>query len=191
MVLGKSIAVVLILFGLQSRAQSVTVPIMDLKLPAIDGSIFSFKELQTNKASVLIFLSPDCPLCQNYSLTISQLEGRYAKGGIKFYGIFPGKWYSIHEIKEFSRDYKLNISMLLDSNKVLSRLIKATVTPEAIVLNNVGKVLYQGRIDNWMYAVGRKRTVITKHELSDALEAIVNKKPILVSKTQPVGCLIE
>ena len=160
-------------------------------MQSIDGSTFSFNNLKNNKASVIFFLSPDCPLCQNYTLTIKQLQEEFEKAGIHFYGIFPGTWYSVKEIEKFKFDYKLNINMLLDRDKALSHLLKAVVTPEVVVLDSNGRIVYQGRIDNWMYTVGKKRTIITKHELKDALEAVFSNKAITITKTEPVGCLIE
>src|SRR5689334_5297764 len=50
-------------------AQDIQGKLFSLKMNSIDGSIVSLNELKNNKASVIIFLSPDCPLCQNYSLT--------------------------------------------------------------------------------------------------------------------------
>lgn len=176
---------------IHSKAQDISARLLSLKLQDIEGLSYSLNSLKNNKASVIIFLSPDCPLCQNYALTIKQMQEEFEKQGIKFYGIFPGTWYSVKDIKKFKSDYKLNINMLLDEKKALSHLLKATVTPEAVIINADGKIVYQGRIDNWMYAAGKKRTVITKHELKDALEDIVNNKVISITKTEPVGCLIE
>jgi peroxiredoxin len=186
----RNLLFVFLLFWVHARAQDSD-RLLALKLQSINGTGFSFSELKNNKASIILFLSPDCPMCQNYTLTIKQMEEQYEKAGIHFYGIFPGTWYSVEEIIRFKKEYQLNINMLLDKDKQLTHLLKATITPEAVVINHDGKILYQGRIDNWMYTAGKKRLVITKHELKDALEAIVNNRTISVSKTDPVGCLIE
>ncbi len=119
------------------------------------------------------------------------MQEEFEKTGIQFYGIFPGTWYKVEEVRKFKSDYSLNINMLLDIDKELTHLLKASVTPEVVVLNKEEKIIYQGRIDNWMYTAGKKRTVITKHELKDALDAVVNNKTITITKTEPVGCLIE
>ena len=174
-----------------ASSQNISVRLQSLKLQSIDGSTFLFSEIKNNKASVILFLSPDCPLCQNYVLTIKQMQEEFEKTGIQFYGIFPGTWYKVEEVRKFKSDYSLNINMLLDIDKELTHLLKASVTPEVVVLNKEEKIIYQGRIDNWMYTAGKKRTVITKHELKDALDAVVNNKTITITKTEPVGCLIE
>ena len=67
----------------------------------------------------------------------------------------------------------------------------ATVTPEVVVYNeSKQQILYKGRIDNTYARIGQKRRITTTSELKDVLEAIKNNQAVLVSHTQPVGCLI-
>jgi hypothetical protein len=66
-----------------------------------------------------------------------------------------------------------------------------TVTPEVVVFDETaGRVLYQGRIDNLFERVGKRRRVVTLHELKDALDAIRNNIPVPVARTTAVGCLL-
>ena len=81
--------------------------------------------------------------------------------------------------------------MLHDPKNKLTNLLKATITPEVFMLNQQQKVIYQGRIDNWAYEVGRKRTVITEHNLRDAIKTFKKRQPIAYPKTKAVGCFIE
>lgn len=106
-------------------------------------------------------------------------------------GIVPGTEYSDLEISTFKHKYKLPFVLWKDEQLLLARKYHATVTPEAIVVDADGKVLYQGRIDNWAYEVSKKRRVITEHDLEDALNSIVNKQPVKVAKTKAIGCFIE
>jgi thiol-disulfide isomerase/thioredoxin len=69
-----------------------------LQVKTAGNKSFNLSELQKNKASVLFFLSPECPLCQNYSLTINQLQKKYKGSGIQLYAVFPGKYYPEKEI---------------------------------------------------------------------------------------------
>jgi hypothetical protein len=66
-----------------------------------------------------------------------------------------------------------------------------TITPEVVVADASGQVLYQGAIDNWFYELGRYRQFITEHYLTDALDAIAAGKPVPVTRTEAVGCLIQ
>ena len=147
-------------------------------------------ETKKYTASVFVFLLPDCPACENYSATLNALSKKFKPSGIQFYGVFPS-FIKASEIEKFRADYKINFPLLMDYNKELLAAFDAHVAPSAFVISESTFLLYRGRIDDWMYAVGKKRTVITHHELQDALNAIASHKKIKINNTQPVGCLID
>lgn len=143
------------------------------------------------KATVFYFLSPECPLCQSYALTIKKLETEFKTQGVQMVGIVPGTDYTDLEISTFKHKYGLPFALWKDERLLLVQKYHASITPEAVVVDANGKVLYQGRIDNWAYELTKKRKVITEFNLQDALNSIVNNKPVKVAKTKAVGCFIE
>ncbi len=188
----KKILLVLLLSGLQGFSQKkISAPeIISSLLKTPDGTIFSMHETRKFNASVFVFLLPDCPACENYALTLNSLSKKYKTAGIQFYGVFP-PFITPGEIEKYRTDYKIKFPLLMDYNRELLNAFDAHVAPSVYVINEGSLLLYHGRIDDWMYAVGKKRTVITHHELADALAAISAQKKIPVSSTQPVGCLID
>lgn len=162
-----------------------------INLKTIDSIEFSLQPLTANKASVFIFLSPDCPMCQNYSLTLNQLFDKYKTDGVKFYGVFPGKNFDQSEIDTYVKTYNLKADLLMDEDKHLSTFLGAKVTPEVFVIDRMGKIIYTGSIDNWLHEPGQKRTLITEHYLDDALKAVISNTEIKTISTEAKGCLIE
>lgn len=160
-------------------------------LRTAEGREFSCDSFQKNKATVLVFLSESCPICQKYTLTLKSLWAEFSGKNIGFYGVFPSTSVEIDSVVGFARKYSIPFPLLLDSTQALTSLLKAKITPEAVVLSGSGEVLYQGRIDNLFPLIGRKRYAATSHELKDALVSILGAKPIQVKNTQPVGCFIE
>jgi len=160
-------------------------------LQTLDGKDTLLTGITNNKASVFIFLSPDCPLSQSYSLPLNEFSKKYKENNIRFYGIFSGTLHKPEEVKDFQKKYLVEFPLLLDTAYNLTRMLNATITPEAFVVDSKGTVLYSGRIDNWAYEVSKKRQLITEHNLQDALDCIINNMPISVKKTQAVGCIIE
>jgi peroxiredoxin len=165
--------------------------LFSIRLKTLDQKIFSLDVTRKNTASVFVFLLPDCPGCQSYSLTLNQLSKKFESSGIVFYGIFPGDYNTIQEMKDFQTRYHVNFLLLTDPDKKLAKGLAAKVVPEAFVVNNTGKILYHGRIDDWMYAAGKKKPSVTKHELLDALDAIAHHQPVKVPETKAIGCIIE
>ena len=157
----------------------------------LDNKPFSFSELKSNKATVIVFLLSDCPASQSYSVTLNELANRYKSNHIGFFGVFPGTFSSDAEMKEFRDTYKITFPLLKDPNMTLANYLHATVAPGCFLIDSTGEVVYQGRIDDWLYALGKKRQVITKHDLDDAIQSVIHNKPVAIKKTIPIGCILE
>ncbi|CAN5472011.1 hypothetical protein BH10BAC1_BH10BAC1_00330 [soil metagenome] len=140
--------------------------------------------------TVYVFLSEACPICQNYTLTLKQLDIKYKSKHIRIVGVFPNYYSTQKSVDEFKKKYAVPFDLILDKKGELTKHFKASITPEVFVESPTKKLLYSGRIDDTFYALGKRRQVITSTELADAIEEIISGKPIKISKTQAVGCII-
>lgn len=155
-------------------------------------SFFSSASLkaQDSKAYVYLFLEEKCPMCQYYTLDLREMYEAYANQEVSFVGLFPFASTTAESRKKFASTYKIPFPLQADENQSLTRLYKVKVTPEVIVTDAAGEIRYRGRIDNAYDRPGRRRTVITKHELRDALDALLAGKEIRVKETHAIGCFI-
>lgn len=163
----------------------------ELQLFTLEQKVFSIDQIKNNLASVFIFLLSDCPACESYSLTLNKLNNQFKTSGIRFYGVFPGHYNTEEEMKGYQSKYRINFLLMTDPDKKLVKKLGAKIAPEVFVLNNTAQTVYRGRIDDWLYAVGKKRLKVTSHELQNALNEIVEKKVVKVSATNAIGCIIE
>lgn len=136
----------------------------------------------------MVFLSPECPLSQNYTKTLNELSAKY-KGQCQIIGIIPGTAYSSAEIAKFKKDYHIGFELRVDKKFEWTKRLGATTTPEAFLMTR-DSVIYAGLIDNWAASLGVQRTVITEHYLADAIDSALHHHSITTSRTLPVGCLI-
>lgn len=163
-----------------------------LSLTTISNQPFDLpSEVKQHKATVLVFLSPDCPLCQGYTPTISALADTFTTKNIAFWGVFPGTLYSDSDIVAYRDSFPVRYPLLHDPKQLLTNLLGATVTPEVFVLDSAFNVLYSGRIDNWMYDVAKKRVAPTQHDLEMVLREICAGKTVTTKHEKAFGCLIE
>jgi peroxiredoxin len=160
-------------------------------LTSVEGKPAKLSGLQKNKATVFIFLSPECPLCQSYSLTLNNLNKQYSNKGVQMIGVIPGQDFSEAEVNTYKRKYKISFPIYYDRQLRLTKYFNANITPQAFVVDKNEKLRYNGRIDNWAYELGKKRSVITEHDLKDALSALILNKPIQINQTKAIGCFIE
>jgi peroxiredoxin len=147
------------------------------------------KEQPDKTFRLFVFLSPECPLCQNYSAKLNDLSRHYATNVIT-YGIIPGKAYSNDVIKKFIEQYNIQFPLLIDHDKKLTSYLHAVVTPQAILLNDKNQLVYKGAIDDWAVALGKQRVTTTKYYLRDALQQSLSDKTVLIKRTKAVGCRI-
>lgn len=141
--------------------------------------------------TVWVFLAPECPLCISYSKTLNALNDRYSNARIRFVGIFTGTLYTQQEILDYIQKYNIAFPCIIDPTAKIAQKYQVGITPEVCVVNQRDITLYRGRIDNWAYSLGKKRSVITSHDLQEVLEKCkldVAFKPYI---TQAIGCIIE
>jgi thiol-disulfide isomerase/thioredoxin len=170
------------LWCVHTSGQTYDRQVLLTKLPVL-------KSRDTTHFTVFVFLSPECPLCKNYSVVLNGLYQHYA-GQVRFVGIVPGKTYSRKVIRKFRRAYHLSFDIYQDPEKAVSNYLAATVTPEVLLLNEGGMALYRGSIDNWVVNLGKKRQAATAHYLDDAIRQGIQQQPVALSYMPPIGCYI-
>jgi thiol-disulfide isomerase/thioredoxin len=141
--------------------------------------------------TVNFFLLEDCKICQYYAPTIQQLYDDYNNEYTTFIGYFPNRYSSEKNIATFKEKYNIPFKLKKEFFQTRTQKYNVTVTPEVVVYNETkGEIIYQGRIDNSYAKLGKRRRVVTEHELNEVLDNINKGNEIVVSKTIAIGCLI-
>ena len=169
-----------------------TRPPLNDKFQTANGKTVELSQyLKDNDGLVVLYLSPECPLCQNYSVAIRDLEDQFRGKKIEFVGIVSGGFYPKEQISEYVKTYKMNMDIILDPEFIISDFYQAQLTPEAHLIDQNGKLMYRGAIDNWAISLGKKRLRATSNYLYDALSNFITGERIDPKVTEPVGCYIE
>lgn len=136
--------------------------------------------------SVYIFFSPTCPVCKSSVASLKTiLEGYNAA----FVAVVDTASANAAEMEKFWKTHKIRMPIRWDSDALAQRF-DATATPEVVVIHN-GRKVYQGRIDSQYEALGKRRRVITQHDLRDVLSLLESGMVPSLRRTTPVGCLLE
>lgn len=146
---------------------------------------------QNTKGIVYFFLVPDCPFAQFYTMSVNQVYSVYHKKDFQFYGIVPGDLYKLNEIDSFKSQYSFLPEILIDKKYKLSKKYGVNVVPQVVVTDTKGVVLYSGKIDDQAIQAGQKKYQPTQFYLLNALKSIYIGMPVVVKKTNAVGCYIE
>lgn len=141
--------------------------------------------------NVLVFMAVDCPISQQYSLTLQKIRGGYdSLDSLNFIALFPGKT-SQREAESFLDTYSLSFQAITDPDLKWAKKLRAQVTPEVYIVTRDLEILSRGAIDNWYSALGQNRQVIDEHYLSDNLQALFSGQALPFPKTKAIGCFIE
>jgi len=146
---------------------------------------------QKDSITVYYFMLEECKICQYYTPTMIDFYDTYNSDQIGFVGLFPNHFSSPDNIKVFKDKYAIPFPLKKEFFLSRTNQFGVKVTPEVVVYNETTEtVLYQGRIDNSYYKLGRRRQVITHYELRDVLDQILAGEEVNVSAAPPIGCYI-
>lgn len=145
----------------------------------------------TNKATVILFTLPDCPIANAFAPEINRLVADYSSRGVGFYLAHADRDVTAAAARQHAADFAFRCPVLLDPQHALVHALGATKTPQAFLIDAAGKTVYRGRINNLFAEYGTRRQVVTKHDLRAALDAVLAGKPVAQPVTEAIGCHIQ
>jgi thiol-disulfide isomerase/thioredoxin len=173
----------------------------DFNLPGVDGKVYSLKDFKDFKILFIVFTANHCPTAQSYEDRIIQLVKDYRNKGVGVVAIAPNDPLavrldemgytdlgdSMEDMKIRAKDKGFNFPYLFDGEtEHTSRLYGPVSTPHVFIFDQQRKLRYQGWIDN-----SEKIGAATKHDARNAIEALLQGKPVPVENTKTFGCSIK
>jgi len=145
---------------------------------------------QNKHFNVYIFVAEECPISISMTPALNEISSRFI-GSVAFNLVFPLEKSTITSAKKFRSTYHLDSFLVkLDKNQELTKKLNAVITPEAIITNDNGEVLYKGRINDSYLAIGKQRHIYSSNDLRDALKLLVSGEVVPKPWKKAVGCFI-
>jgi len=144
-------------------------------------------------AIVLFFAASDCPISNRYVPEIERIEREFKPAGVRFWWVYPNPEETPEAVRHHQQQFDIHADVVLDNRQRLTAIAHATITPEAAILVSSGTALrevYRGRIDDRYLSLGQERPSANRHDLEDALHALLANRPIPAPGGPPVGCSI-
>ncbi len=159
----------------------------------VAGNIHSLQPQVREAARVFVFLTGECPISTSYIPLLNRLRSGWDResGQVMLYAIWADATLTPADVAKSAKEYEFRFPVLVDRDGELARRFKPTHVPEAFVLDSEGRVAYHGRIDDTYPELGRRRSETTENNLADAVAAVVQGRPVVKARTEPVGCLLE
>jgi len=137
------------------------------------------------KATAYVFLSTQCMVSKVYAPRLNALFQEYGKRGVAIIGVFSNMQEGQAEVTAYAKSRQFAFPVVRDAGASLAAKYGAAMTPQVFVVNSLGKVVYQGRIDD-----NADTSQVKQRDLKDALDALLIGHAIARSKTVAFGCII-
>lgn len=155
-------------------------------LPDTQGVMHALADYKASKATVVIFVSTQCPVSNAYNDRMAAISKEYTAKGVTVLGVYSNKAEGIDEIAAHAKEHGFTFVTLKDANNVVADKYGASVTPEAFVIDAKGTLRYHGRIDD-----NQKESSVTSKDLRTALDQIVGGQDVAKTEAKAFGCSIK
>jgi peroxiredoxin len=184
-------AIVAVLLASTAGADEVKIgsEIKQLRFKDIRYLTRSLDDLPKSKAYVLVFTTTSCPLARRYLPALNRLEKNYRGRGVQFIGVNVGAEDTIRAMAAQAIEHEIEFPVVKDHKGLCTEALGVKHTPEVVVLDAQRKLCYRGRIDD-QYRLGGERATPTRHDLKEAIDAVLAGKKVEVAETPVDGCLI-
>ena len=140
---------------------------------------------------VYVFIAEQCPICNYMGKPLHDLGIKYEKEDVAFHAIFPLKNSNYKTTYTFKEKYGMQMfETTLDKDQAISKKLGASVTPEAVITDDMGIVRYRGRINSAYYAPGKMKHSSIKNDLDQALTSLLSGQEAPAPWPAAIGCFI-
>ena len=150
------------------------------------------------KVLAVVFECNHCPVSQLYEGRIEKLYEDYRRKGVTLVAINPNNAKAVRlnelgytDVTDSLPEMKIRAAFrgidwpyLYDGEtQALSMKFGAVATPHIFIFDQERKLRYQGRIDD-----NQREELVKTHDARDALDAMLEGRPVAVAETRAFGC---
>jgi len=158
----------------------------------IDGRAWTPLEPKAGEIHLLVFIASDCPISNRYAPEIDRIAASYRAKHVQTFLLYTDAKMADSAARASAREFHPDTSatIVVDQELRMAKAVQAAVIPEAVIFTAGGRA-YRGRIDDLYVSAGQSRRAATKHDVRDALDAVLGGKPVPQAETKAVGCYIQ
>jgi hypothetical protein len=153
---------------------------------ALISSTLMIQAAPVGKVKVYLFLQSQCPCIYNHKETFGSLLKNYGDK-VSFTAVFVDSKDNDKDIKDLMQNLGWKLTCIKDKKHQLVHELQPKVSTDCVLVDDSGKVLYKGAIDDGPLNMG----TVKNFYLRDALDAYLHHTPIKVSSGKGVGCLLQ
>jgi hypothetical protein len=175
-----------LLVGTWALVGAVAAP---LTVRDIDGRTWTPLQPASGQIHLLVFISAECPISNRYAPEIDRIAASYRPKHVQSF-LVHGSEITNEAICQHQR-FHPGLSAAVVIVKVCSSRRRSRRTSHPRRIYTVNGRMYRGRIDDLYLNAGQSRRSASHHDLRDALDAVLSRRPVAPSETRAVGCFIQ
>ncbi|HTB56687.1 MAG TPA: thioredoxin family protein [Polyangia bacterium] len=171
-------------------------PCPSFQLPAVDGKTYARDDFAASPVLCVMFICNHCPYVKAVEDRLIRLARAFEGRGVQMVGVcsndadsYPDDGFD--KLRERWRDKGYGFPYLHDEAQDVARAFGAVCTPDIFVYDRgqdgLRRLAYRGRIDDSWKAESK----VTRHELAEALEALVSGRAPSAQQRPSMGCSIK
>lgn len=158
-------------------------------LRGVDGRAYSLSSFE-HPILVLVFVGNGCPSVKAYGGEFSRIHEEYRGRGVQLVAVNANNPHlsppdTFGRMVEVAQERGWGFPYLKDEQGRLARACGALTTPHAFIFDSNRQLRYRGRLTD-----SRDPARASSHDLTNALDDLISRRPVAVPETQPLGCSI-
>lgn len=159
----------------------------------ISGKTLNLSQLQSEKATVIMFLCNHCPYVKYVQEQLVTLANDYIPRGVAFIAISSNDVVNYpddapEKMKETAKKARYPFPYLFDETQDVARAYKAACTPDFYLFDKEMKCAYRGQLDDARPGNGRP---LTGADLRAAIAALLSGQQPKAQQKPSMGCNIK
>lgn len=159
----------------------------------VKGKFQTLNDLKSNKATVIAFICNHCPYVKFINKKLVEISNKYMAIGVSFIAINSNDTVKYPEdspdnMIKTALENSYNFPYLFDETQEVAKSYMAACTPDFYIFDNLMKLVYRGQFDKSRPNNG---IPVTGEDIINALDAILEGKPINDEQIPSIGCNIK
>ena len=162
-------------------------------LDTVSGKIKSLSDIQSDKATVIIFSCNHCPFVHFVNDEMIRIAKEYQAKGVAFAAIscndiaaYPQD--APDKMTIFAKESGYTFPYLYDETQAIGRAYDAACTPDFYVFDSTMKLAYRGQMDSARPSNGKQPT---GSDLRAAIDSVLSGQPVAERQYPSGGCGIK
>jgi peroxiredoxin len=163
----------------------------DFSLPDLQGKVHHLADYR-GRVVVLEWINPNCPFSRRHAEEGTMTRTATAHSDVVWLAVNSTAkghrdFLSAEQHAKYDKDHGINYPVLYDSDGKVGHAYGASTTPHMFVIDEQGRVVYRGAIDDDPYGRETKR----QNYVDAALTAHAAGKPAAPASTTSYGCSVK